>query len=231
MEIQTALQSQLFSWMDPAYQAFQVKLIPTIAPERIIGIRTPRLRQFAKEFAKTSEAELFLRQLPHYYYEENHLHAYVIENIREYERAMAETERFLPYLDNWATCDCFSPPVFRKHPEAFYEKIQCWLQSGQVYTVRYGIVRLMSSFLDDAFLPEMPELVCAACCEEYYVNMAVAWYFATALAKQYDTVLPYFTEYRLSQWVQNKAIQKAVESRRITEEKKAFLRTLRRKTV
>lgn len=225
----TELQSQLFVLADPNYKAFHAKLIPNVPPERIIGIRTPILRKFAKAFAKTPEAAKFLQQLPHTYYEENNLHAFIIETIRDYDTAMEETERFLPYIDNWATCDMFSPKAFQKHPNAVYTKIQNWLQSEHTYIVRYGIVQLMNSFLDTHFAPEMLELVCAACCEEYYINMAIAWYFATALVKQYDAVLPYLLEHRLSVWVHNKTIQKAMESRRIDTAQKAFLRTLKAK--
>lgn len=223
----TPLQTQLFSIADPDYQAFHAKLLPTVPRDRIIGIRTPALRKFAKAFAKTPEAASFLQQLPHTYYEENNLHAFVVETIRDYDTAMAETVRFLPYIDNWATCDMFSPKVFQQHPDAVYTEVQRWLQSTHTYTVRYGIVQLMSHFLDEHFAPEMPEQICGACCEEYYINMAIAWYFATALAKQYDTVLPYLLEHRLSAWVHNKTIQKAIESKRIDGKRKEFLRTLK----
>lgn len=226
----TELQQQLFSMADAQYKAFHAKLIPTVSPAHIIGIRTPQLRRFAREFAKAPAADAFLRQLPHVYYEENNLHAFLLECIRDFDLLMAETERFLPYVDNWATCDMFSPKLFRKYPDAVYGKIKQWLGSAQVYTVRFAIVRLMSDFLGEAFLPEMPALVCAVQSEEYYINMAAAWYFATALAGHYEIILPYLTEHRLGLWVHNKTIQKAVESRRITPEQKAQLRSLRRKT-
>ncbi len=225
----TELQNQLFSLTDPAYKAFHAKLIPTVPPDSIIGIRTPQLRKFAKTYAQTPEAAQFLRELPHIYYEENNLHAFLLETIRDFDALMAKTEQFLPYIDNWATCDMFSPKLFRKYPDAVYQKIRQWLNSDRVYTVRFGIVRLMNNYLDAHFSTEMPALVADISTDEYYINMAAAWYFATALAKQYDCTLPYFTAHKLGIWVHNKAIQKAVESRRITPEQKAFLRTLRRK--
>lgn len=226
----TSLQQQLFDLADPAYKAFHQKLIPTIPAETIMGIRTPHLRRFAKTFSGTPEAAAFLEQLPHTYYEENNLHAFLIEKIPDFDTAMAETERFLPYIDNWATCDMFAPKLFQKHPHAVYGKIKEWLQADHCYTVRFGIVRLMSHYLDEQFQPEMPKIIAAIQTEEYYINMASAWYFATGLAKQYDAILPFFQENRLSStWIHNKAIQKAIESRRITSEQKALLRSLKRK--
>ncbi len=219
----TPLQQQLFALADPGYKAFHVKLIPNIPSERIIGIRTPALRKFAKSFAKTPQAQEFLIQLPHRYYEENNLHAFVVETIRDFDTALMEANRFLPYIDNWATCDMFSPKVFLRHPDEFYEQIRQWLESDHPYTIRYGVVQLMR-LLEGHFLPEMPELLCQIYSEEYYVNMAIAWYFATALAKQYDAALPYLLEHRLTPWVHNKAIQKAIESRRMTPDQKSFLR-------
>lgn len=219
----------LFSMQDVGYKAFHEKLIPTVNPDRVIGVRTPELRKYAKKFAKTKEAEEYLRVLPHQYYEENNLHAFIIETIKDYEKAMKETERFLPYVDNWATCDSFSPKVFKKYPEQVYQEAKKFIASGKTYTIRYGVGLLMTNFLDEEFQLEMPELVADIVSEEYYVNMMCAWYMATALAKREEVILPYLTENRLSAWVHNKTIQKAVESRRISPEMKKYLRTLRRK--
>lgn len=218
------LQKQLFDMQDQEYKEFHQKLIPTVDEDAVIGIRIPALRKFAKEFAKREEAKEFLKELPHRYYEENNLHAFVIETIKDYETAMQETELFLPYIDNWATCDCFSPKVFRKHPKEVLEKIRLWMSSSKTYTVRFGIGLLMTNYLDEWFEPEMLQMVAEVRSEEYYINMMCAWYMATALAKQYDAAIPYITERRLDFWVHNKAIQKAVESRRISEECKEFLK-------
>lgn len=170
-----------------------------------------------------------MQMLPHYYYEENNLHAFIIETIKDYEKAMEETEKFLPYIDNWATCDSFSPKIFKKYPLQVYTKIKKFIDSGKTYTIRYGIGLLLGNYLDEEFDPEMPALVADIVSDEYYVNMMCAWYMATALAKQEQAILPYLEENRLNRWVHNKTIQKAVESRRISPERKAYLRTLRRK--
>ncbi len=227
--IEGQVRKALLSMQDVKYKAFQEKLMPTVEPERVIGVRTPELRKYARKFAKIKETEEYLRILPHQYYEENNLHAFLIETIKDYETAMEETERFLPYVDNWATCDSFSPKVFKKYPEQVYEKAREFIASGGTYIIRYGIGLLMTNFLEEEFRPEMPALVADIVSEEYYVNMMCAWYMATALAKQEETILPYLTENRLPVWVHNKTIQKAVESRRISSEMKKYLRTLRRK--
>lgn len=228
-ETEKIVRKALFSMQDTGYKAFHEKLIPTIEPERVIGVRIPELRKYARKFAKAPEAEEYLLMLPHYYYEENNLHAFVIETIKDYERAMEETERFLPYVDNWATCDSFSPKIFKKYPEQVYEKAKKFIVSGKTYMIRYGVGLLMTNFLDEEFRPEIPQLVADIVSEEYYVNMMCAWYMATALSKQEEIILPYLIENRLSVWVHNKTIQKAVESRRISPEMKKYLRTLRRK--
>ena len=227
--LEESVRKNLFAMQDTGYKAFHEKLVPTVDPGRIIGVRTPELRKYARAFAKTEEAQEYLRILPHYYYEENNLHAFIIETIKDYERAMEETERFLPYVDNWATCDSFSPKIFKKHPAQVYEKAKEFIGGGKVYIIRYGIGLLMTNFLDEEFRPEMPELVAGIVSDEYYVNMMCAWYMATALAKQEQEILPYLTENRLPVWVYNKTIQKAVESRRISPEMKEYLRTLRKK--
>ena len=216
---------RLFELRDLKYKEFACKLMPTVNPETVIGVRTPELRKFAREFSQRPEASEFLEILPHEYYEENNLHGFLIETLRDYDAAVAAIGEFLPYIDNWATCDLISPKIFKKHLPELYEKIKVWLISGRTYTVRFGIGMLMSFYLDDAFQPEMLALVANIRSEEYYVNMMIAWYFATALAKQYEGALPYIQEQRLEKWTHNKAIQKAVESYRIGDEAKAYLRT------
>ncbi|MDO5547028.1 MAG: DNA alkylation repair protein [Eubacteriales bacterium] len=225
----TSIQQELFALQDTGYRDFHARLIPTVPKESIIGVRTPALRKLAKAFAKTPEAEAFLLDLPHTYYEENNLHAFLLETRRDYAQLIEELNRFLPYVDNWATCDMMSPKLFKKHLPELYQQIPLWLQSQDVYTVRFAIGMLMQHYLDEAFLPEYPAVVAAVQSEEYYINMMIAWYFATALAKQYDAVLPYLLQHRLSPWVHNKTIQKAVESNRIPKETKQYLRTLKRK--
>jgi 3-methyladenine DNA glycosylase AlkD len=221
------IQHRLFELQDLKYKEFQCKLMPTINPEIVIGVRTPDLRKLAKAFSKTPEASEFLKILPHRYYEENNLHGFLIETIKDFDAVVALVDAFLPYIDNWATCDLMSPKVFKKHLPELYEKIKVWLESDQTYTVRFGIEMLMSFYLDENFKPEMLELVADVRSDEYYINMMIAWYFATALAKQYDAALPYIQEQRLEKWTHNKAIQKAIESYRISDEAKAYLRTLK----
>ena len=222
------IQKELFEMQDEAYREFHSRLIPDIAPERIIGVRTPQLRSYAKQFAKREEAADFLQQLPHTYYEENNLHAFLIEQIKDYDTCVAEWNRFLPYVDNWATCDMPMPKVFKKHLPELLLQIRQWMDSGETYTVRFGIGMLMRLYLEpETFSPEYPGWVAQVHSDEYYINMMVAWYFATALAKQWKTVISYIEERRLSQWCHNKSIQKAVESNRITPEQKDYLRGLR----
>ena len=224
----TIVQVELFAMQDLAYRAFHSKLIPNVNPEKIIGVRTPSLRSYAKQFATRREAEDFLRQLPHEYYEENNLHAFLIEQMRDYQRCVEEWNRFLPYVDNWATCDMPSPKVFRKHLPELIVQIRQWMDSGETYTVRFGIGMLMRFYLEpETFSEEYLQWVAQVRSDEYYVNMMVAWYFATALAKQWEAVVPYIEERRLTQWCHNKSIQKAVESRRIMPEQKTYLRGLR----
>ena len=184
------IRTQLFALRDETYRTFHSALMPTVPPETVIGVRVPALRRLAKQLAGTAQAEVFLQALPHGYYEENNLHAFLIELIRDYDRALAETEAFLPYINNWATCDCFCPKVFAKHKKELLVPIRRWLDSGEVYTVRYGMEMLMRYYLDDAFRPEYLEWVADVRSTEYYINMMRAWYFATALAKQPDAALP-----------------------------------------
>lgn len=226
-EYLNVISEELFALQDTEYQVFQSKLMPTIPPETVIGVRTPLLRKRAKELAGTPQAEHFLQSLPHRYYEENNLHAFLIEKIRDYDTALAETERFLPYINNWATCDCFCPKVFAKHKEELLISIRRWLGSDQTYTVRYAMGMLMRYYLDEDFQPEYLAWVAGVHSEEYYLNMMRAWYFATALAKQPDAALPWLTDRRLDVWTHNKTIQKAAESYRIPPEVKQQLRELR----
>ena len=221
------ISEELFALQDTEYQVFQSKLMPTIPPETVIGVRTPLLRKLAKELAGTPQAEHFLQSLPHRYYEENNLHAFLIEKIRDYDTALAETERFLPYINNWATCDCFCPKVFAKHKAELLIPLRRWLGSDQTYTVRYAMGMLMRYYLDEDFQPEYLAWVAGVHSEEYYLNMMRAWYFATALAKQPDAALPWLTDRRLDVWTHNKTIQKAAESYRIPPEMKQQLRELR----
>lgn len=219
----------LFALKDENYRRFHAKLIPDIPIDNIIGVRTPVLRKYAKEVAKLPEANIFLESLPHSYYEENNLHGALLSLLypKDIIAFMEQLERFLPYVDNWATCDMLSPKIFKKHLSYVYERVQKWLQSEAVYTIRFGIVTLLGFYLDDAFEPEMLQLVANVRSEEYYVNMAVAWYFSMALVKQYDATLPYIQNRVLEPWTHNKSIQKAIESRRIPQETKAYLRGLK----
>ncbi len=220
---------ELFAMQDMGYKAFTEKLVPNVDPQRIIGVRMPDLRRFAKEFAKTPQADAFLCALPHTYHEENLLHGCCIETIRDFDRCAASLDAFLPFVDNWAVCDCMAPKVLGRRPDELLWHVERWLRSGEDYTVRFAIGQLMRWFLDDRFDPAYPERVAAVQSEEYYVNMMRAWYFATALAKQYDAVLPFLTQNRLDVWTHNKTIQKAVESFRVPPEHKAALRALKRR--
>ena len=223
----TELQRRLFELQDKKYQAFHSKLIPNIEPAHVIGIRTPVLRNFAKAFAREDGVQAFLQELPHTYYEENNLHMMLITGIKDYEKCVRRIEEFLPYIDNWATCDLPLPKCFEKHKEELLVYIRKWISSDDTYTIRYGIGVLMRLYLEEDFCPEYPELVVNVRSEEYYVNMMIAWYLATALAKQWDVVIPYLEKHRLSDRVHRKTIQKAVESYRITPEQKIYLKKLR----
>ena len=223
----TKLQKQLFELQDLKYRDFHSKLMPETDKETVIGIRTPVLRKFAKEFAGTSEAEAFLRQLPHRYYEENNLHMMLITGIKDYEKCMEEIQRFLPCIDNWATCDYPAPKCFARHKDQVLEEAKRWISSGETYVIRYGLGMLMRLFLDEDFSSEYLEMAAAVQSQEYYVNMMIAWYFATALAKQWDATVPYIEQHKLSDWVHRKTVQKAVESYRITPEQKEYLKGFR----
>ena len=221
------IRKELFSLQDLKYQEMQVKIIPTIQPESIIGVRTPELRRMAKELSGREGIDLFLNNLPHQYFDENQLHAFILSGMKDYAECLSALERFLPHVDNWATCDQMSPKVFRKHRTELLKPIKKWIASGKTYTIRFGIGMLMEHYLDEDFDLAYPEKVADIRSEEYYVNMMTAWYFATALAKQYDAVLPFIENCRLDTWTHNKAIQKAIESYRITPEQKEYLRTLK----
>ena len=223
----TPLQERLFAMRDEQYAAFQAKLTPGVPPESFIGIRVPVLRKFAKEFAKEVEVNDFVHQLPHKYYDENMLHSLLISQVKDYEECIRLTDAFLPYVDNWAVCDIMSPKVFAKHKAALTEKIKNWSSLRQTFTCRFGIETLMTHYLDKDFKAEYLEIPASARSEEYYVKMMVAWFFATALAKQWDATIPYIEQKQLAPWTHNKTIQKAIESYRITPEQKEYLRTLK----
>ncbi|MBQ6893659.1 MAG: DNA alkylation repair protein [Clostridia bacterium] len=220
------IQKELFAMQDKEYKAFHSRLMPTVDSDTVIGIRTPILRGYAKKINNSEQAKRFLVSLPHMYYEENNLHAFLIEQIRDYDECISEINRFLPYVDNWATCDMMRPKCFKKNTDALLHQIEKWLDAPHSYTVRFGIETLMLFYLDEHFEERFLERVCRVESDEYYVNMMRAWYFATALAKQYDSAVKYIAEGRLDKWTHNKTIRKAIESYRITAEKKEFLRTL-----
>ena len=222
-----SIRSRLFSLQDTAYGDFTAALMPTVGRETVIGVRTPALRQLARVLRGTPEAAAFLQQLPHAFYEENNLHAFLLEGIRDFEACLAAVNRFLPFVDNWATCDCMNPDAFKKAPERLLPEIEKWLQSGKTYVIRFGVGMLMRHFLDERFDMKHLHQVSAISEQDYYVRMMIAWYFATALAKQYAATLPLIQQRVLPAWTHNKAIQKAIESRRITPAQKDVLRALK----
>lgn len=222
------LQQNLFGMRDAAYAAFIAKLTPGFPPSHFIGVRVPLLRTIARSFAKEEAAsQRFLSHLPHSYYEEDMLHGMLISLVKDYDRCLDLTDRFLPYVDNWAVCDTLSPKVFAKHKAQLLENILRWSSSSHTYTCRFGLRMLMTHFLDDSFSADFLEIPAAIRSEEYYVKMMVAWFFATALAKQWEATLPYLENRQLDPWTHRKTIQKAIESYRIPPERKDFLRTLR----
>ena len=226
-EIQKGVRQELFELQDLKYRDFHAKLIPTMEKEKIIGVRTPALRGFAKKFGKTEESKLFIKKLPHQYYEENNLHGLLIEQIKDYDECLVELKRFLPYIDNWATCDLLALRLVKKHLDVFIKEIYKFMESEHTYIIRFGISMLMKYYLEDEFNIEYPDKVADIRSEEYYVNMMRAWYFATALAKQYEQIIPFVEKKRLDVWTHNKTIQKAIESYRITDEQKTYLKTLK----
>ncbi|MBQ6998828.1 MAG: DNA alkylation repair protein [Clostridia bacterium] len=217
----------LFKYQDLKYKDFHSKLMPTVNLETIIGVRVPVLRKIAKEISGSKKSSDFLNRLPHKYYEENNLHAFLLESIKEYDLCIKEVNRFLPYVDNWATCDGMRPKCFAKNTDKLLLEIENWLESDHAYTVRYAIGMLMVHYLDAEFNENYLNMVSSVKSDEYYVNMMLAWYFATALAKQWESTIPYIEQNRLPAWVHNKTIQKAVESYRITGEQKNYLRKLK----
>ena len=223
------IRARLLAMSEPEFQAFQSRLVPTVPSETILGVRTPALRQLAREMRKSGQAEEYLNALPHTYLEEYVLHGCIVSLEKDYATALAQTQRYLPYVDNWITCDLLSPKVFARHRDELLPHIIAWIQDPAEYTIRFGIEMLMTFYLDEGFEPALLELPASVTHEAYYVRMMVAWFFATALAKQYDATLPYLQRQRLPLWTHNKTIQKAVESYRITTEQKACLKTLRRK--
>lgn len=221
------IRGELFRLQDIEYRDFQGKLIPTVAVHRIIGVRTPQLRRLAKQMAKREDIQEFLGRLPHEYFDEDQLHGFIVSKMKDFSGCVAEVERFLPFVDNWATCDQMSPRVFGKHRKDLLAYIEKWIASPKTYTVRFAVGMLMQHYLDEDFDAAYLEMVSEIRSEEYYINMMIAWYFATALAKQYDAALPFMEEKRLDPWTHNKAIQKSIESRRIAPEQKAYLRNLK----
>lgn len=218
----------LFKNQDLKYKAFHEKLIPNVNQDAVIGVRTPVLKKIAKEYFGSEIQKEFIKKLPHKYYEENNLHAFFIAEIRDFDLCIAEVEKFLPYVDNWATCDGLRPKCFNKNTDKLLPYIEKWLNSGHTYVVRFAMEMLMVYFLDGLFAEKYPEMVASVKSEEYYIKMMQAWYFATALAKQWEGVISYITEGRLPLWVHNKTIQKAIESYRISDEQKVFLRKFKR---
>lgn len=220
---------ELHELQDEKYREFQSKLIPSIGPDTMIGVRTPELRKLAKSLAKEEDVEEFLRDLPHKWFEENQLHAFILSEMKDYDECVREVELFLPYVDNWATCDQMSPKVFKKNKADLLKQIKKWIGSKETYTIRFGIGVLLTHFLDDDFDLRHLDLVARIKSDEYYVNMMRAWYFATALAKQYEAALPYIEQRKLDKWTHNKTIQKAVESYRVSDERKSILKKLKTK--
>jgi len=218
---------KLFKIQDKKYRDFQVKLIPNIDSNSIIGVRTPDLKKLAKEMVKSGDVS-FLDNLPHKYFDENQLHAFIISELKDYDECINYINKFLPYINNWATCDQMSPKIFKKNHDKLINEIKIWIKSKDTYTIRFGIGMLMQHYLDSDFRQEYLKLVSKIKSNEYYVNMMIAWYFATALAKQYESAIIYLEDNKLDTWVHNKTIQKAIESYRITDTQKEYLRSLKK---
>ncbi len=223
------IQKELFKLQDKEYGIFQTKLILTASPDVFIGVRTPELRKFAKELVKNNNYSTFLNDLPHKYFDENQLQAFIISEIKNYDECITYLNIFLPYVDNWATCDQMSPKIFKKNKDKLLSEIKKWIKSKDTYTIRFGIGMLMQYYLDEDFKIEYLNWVSKIKSKEYYVNMMIAWFFATALAKQYDSTIPYIENNKLDVWTHNKAIQKSLESYRITPDRKEYLRNLKTK--
>ena len=221
------INEELFKLQDTKYRDFQSKLIPNVEEGRVIGVRTPELRKLAKKFEKREDISIFLKRLPHQYFDEDQLHAFILSERKDYKICIEEVNNFLPYINNWATCDQLSPKVLKKNKKDLLDNIKNWISSKRTYTVRFGIGMLMQHFLDEDFDIKYPKMVSKIRSEEYYINMMIAWYFATGLAKQYEQILPFIQGKKLDKWTHNKSIQKAVESYRITSEQKDFLKSLK----
>ena len=220
--------NELFKLQDKEYAIFQSKLTPSVEKNKFIGVRVPDVRNLAKQYIKDEESQEFLNSLPHEYYDENMLHGLLVSEIKDYEICIKEVDRFLPYVDNWAVCDIMSPRIFKKHKDRLIIKIKEWSKSNHTYTCRFGIEMLMSYYLDEDFKEEYLKIPTEIHSDEYYVKMMIAWFFATALAKQWDATIPYIEDDKLDKWIHNKTIQKARESYRITENQKEYLKTLKR---
>ena len=218
---------ELQALKEKEYADFQAKLVPTIEPSTILGIRVPKLRALAKSYMRDQECQVFLDSLPHNYYDENMLHAILISEMKDHDKCINRLEAFLPYVDNWAVCDIMSPKLFKRYREDLMTRIKVWMASEETYTIRFGLGMLMTHFLDEDFRPEYLDMASRIRSDEYYVNMMIAWFFATALAKQWEVSLPYIEDKRLDDWTHKKAIQKARESRRISKEKKEYLKGLK----
>ena len=229
-KLESEIQKRLYELQDLDYRAFQAKLTPDLKLEDFIGVRTPALRSLAKEVGKREDVKDFLQALPHSYFDENQIHAFLISEMKDYGEVILYLNDFLPYVNNWATCDQLRPKCFKKHKEELLTEIKKWITSEKVYTVRFAIGMLMAHFLDENFTPEYLDMVAGVKSDQYYINMMIAWYFATALSKQYDATIPFVVGRKMDVWTHNKTIQKAVESYRITPEKKEYLKSLRRKT-
>ena len=223
------IRKELKKLQDKGYREMQVTIIPTVDADSIIGVRTPALRQLAKELSKRDDISEFLADLPHKYFEENQLHAFILSGMKDAESCIRLVDGFLPFVDNWATCDQMSPKIFKKHKQLLLGYVDKWIKSDHTYVKRFAIGMLMEHFLDEDFKTSYLTKVSKIRSEEYYVNMMIAWYFATALAKQYEDTLPFIEKQKLDKWTHNKSIQKAVESYRITPEQKEYLKTLKRK--
>lgn len=225
--VTSSITMELEQLADETYKAFNKKLLPTVPADAIVGVRMPALRKFAKKLSNDPMHEAFLRDLPHVLLEQNTLHALLIAQIKDYEIAIDYTERFLPYIDNWATCDSFFPPCFRRHPDELYERICRWIRSDHTYSVRFAIVTLLRMYLDEQFDPKVLAMVASVQRDDYYVNMAIAWFFCEALIKRYDVAVAYLEQRRMNRWIHQKTIQKAVESRRVDASRQRYLRSLR----
>ena len=226
-KITKEIREELYKLQDVKYRDFQAGLTPTVEKNKAIGVRTPELKALAKKIAKRDDVEDFLKDLPHDYFDENQLHAFILSDMKDYDKCMTLLNEFLPYVDNWATCDQMNPKVFKKHKKELLAMADKWLLSEETYTVRFGIKMYMTYFLDEDFDLKYPKSIAKIRSEEYYINMMIAWYFATALAKQYDAIIPFIEKKKLDPWTHNKTIQKAIESYRITDEQKEYLKSLK----